>query len=170
MNNDLIILTIEIYIAGLASPLFVYKWHFWQEILCCCQRTNIILSEWVPDSQSELAMSVSRKMILFLFPIPIRNSKRLLPNYHNLSLVETPYNMVIIASSREICLSMRQISLRKRVEIAWFTRDNKHFQSAKRPSSVIINSKPTNQEIRYEHVNMKVKFQLKSCWSKRLPF
>ena len=27
------------------------------------------------------------------------------------------------SSSWEICLSMRQISLRERVEIAWFTRD-----------------------------------------------
>ena len=29
--------------------------------------------------------------------------------------------------------------------------DHKHFQSAKRPFSVIFNSKPTNQVIRYEH-------------------
>ena len=29
--------------------------------------------------------------------------------------------------------------------------DDKHFQSAKRPFSVIFNSKPTNQAIRYEH-------------------
>ena len=28
--------------------------------------------------------------------------------------------------------------------------DHKHFQSAKRPFSVIFNSKPTNQVIRYE--------------------
>ena len=28
--------------------------------------------------------------------------------------------------------------------------DHKHFQSAKRPFSVIVNSKPTNQVIRYE--------------------
>ena len=38
-------------------------------------------------------------------------------------------------SSWEICLSMRQISLRERVEIAWFTRDisksyNKHRSQA----------------------------------------
>ena len=30
--------------------------------------------------------------------------------------------------------------------------DHKHFQSAKRPFSVIFNSKPTNQVIRYKHV------------------
>ena len=29
--------------------------------------------------------------------------------------------------------------------------DHKHFQSAKRPFSVIFNSKPTNQAIRYKH-------------------
>ena len=29
--------------------------------------------------------------------------------------------------------------------------DHKHFQSAKRPFSVIFNSKPTSQVIRYEH-------------------
>ena len=29
--------------------------------------------------------------------------------------------------------------------------DHKHFQCAKRPFSVIFNSKPTNQVIRYEH-------------------
>ena len=29
--------------------------------------------------------------------------------------------------------------------------DYKHFQSAKRPFSVIFNSKPTNQVIRYKH-------------------
>ena len=29
--------------------------------------------------------------------------------------------------------------------------DHTHFQSAKRPFSVIFNSKPTNQVIRYEH-------------------
>ena len=29
--------------------------------------------------------------------------------------------------------------------------DHKHFQSAKRPFSVIFNSKPTNQVIRYVH-------------------
>ena len=29
--------------------------------------------------------------------------------------------------------------------------DHKHSQSAKRPFSVIFNSKPTNQVIRYEH-------------------
>ena len=29
--------------------------------------------------------------------------------------------------------------------------DHKPFQSAKRPFSVIFNSKPTNQVIRYEH-------------------
>ena len=29
--------------------------------------------------------------------------------------------------------------------------DHKHFQLAKRPFSVIFNSKPTNQVIRYEH-------------------
>ena len=30
--------------------------------------------------------------------------------------------------------------------------DHKHFQSTKRPFSVIFKSKPTNQVIRYEHV------------------
>ena len=30
-------------------------------------------------------------------------------------------------------------------------RDHKHFQSTKRPFSVIFKSKPTNQVIRYEH-------------------
>ena len=29
--------------------------------------------------------------------------------------------------------------------------DHKHFQSTKRPFSVIIKSKPTNQVIRYKH-------------------
>ena len=29
--------------------------------------------------------------------------------------------------------------------------DHKHFQSPKRPFSVIFNSKPTNQVIRYKH-------------------
>ena len=29
--------------------------------------------------------------------------------------------------------------------------DHKHFQSVKGPFSVIFNSKPTNQVIRYEH-------------------
>ena len=29
--------------------------------------------------------------------------------------------------------------------------DHKHFQLAKRPFSVIFNSKPTNQVIRYDH-------------------
>ena len=29
--------------------------------------------------------------------------------------------------------------------------DHKHFQSTKRPFSVIFKSKPTNQVIRYEH-------------------
>ena len=29
--------------------------------------------------------------------------------------------------------------------------DHKHFQSPKRPFSVIFKSKPTNQVIRYEH-------------------
>ena len=55
---------------------------------------------------------------------------------------------------------MRQISLRERLKIASFTHvfknhtpniHHKHFQSAKRPFSVIFNSKPTNQVIRYKH-------------------
>ena len=63
-------------------------------------------------------------------------------------------------SSWKICLSMRQISLRERVKIASFMHvfknhipnmDHKHFQSAKRPFSVIFNSKRTNQVIRYKH-------------------
>ena len=29
--------------------------------------------------------------------------------------------------------------------------DHKHFQSARRPFSVLFNSKPTNQVMRYEH-------------------
>ena len=42
---------------------------------------------------------------------------------------------VLGTSSWEICRSMRQISLRERVEIAWFTRDisksyNKHRSQA----------------------------------------
>ena len=38
--------------------------------------------------------------------------------------VDKSYKEIIpVASSWEICLSMRQISLRERVEIAWFTRD-----------------------------------------------
>ena len=37
---------------------------------------------------------------------------------------ETNYKIYMLTiSSWEICLSMRQISLRERVEIAWFTRD-----------------------------------------------
>ena len=63
-------------------------------------------------------------------------------------------------SSWEVCLSMRQISLRD----AWKLRDlrlifqsqitnmdHKHFQWTKRPFSVIFKSKSTNQVIRYKH-------------------
>ena len=43
--------------------------------------------------------------------------------------------------------------------------DHKHFQSAKRPFSVIFNSKPTNQAIRYKHegqVSAKIMLELKA--------
>ena len=73
---------------------------------------------------------------------------------------------------------MRQISLRERVEIAWFTRDiqksytkmdHKHFQSAKKPFSVIFNTKPTNQVIKYEHegqVSAKIMLEQKADFLK----
>ena len=60
----------------------------------------------------------------------------------------------------EICLSMRQISPRERCKLRDLrmifknhvpNMDHKHFQSAKRSLSVIFNSKPTNQVIRYVH-------------------
>ena len=43
--------------------------------------------------------------------------------------------------------------------------DHKHFQSAKRPFSVIFNSKPTKEVIRYEHerqVSAKVMLEKKA--------
>ena len=46
--------------------------------------------------------------------------------------------------------------------------DHKHFQLATRPSSVIFNSKPTNQAIKYKHEGQVS--AIKSCWSKRLIF
>ena len=47
----------------------------------------------------------------------------------------TDFLPVVVTNSWEFCLSMRQISLRERVEIAWFTRDiwksyNKHGSQA----------------------------------------
>ena len=46
--------------------------------------------------------------------------------------------------------------------------DHKHFQSAKSiPFSVIFNSKPTNQVIRYKHEGQ---VSAKIMWSKRLIF
>ena len=47
--------------------------------------------------------------------------------------------------------------------------DHKHFQSAKRPFSVIFNSKPTNQVIRYEHegqVSAKIMLEQKADFLK----
>ena len=47
--------------------------------------------------------------------------------------------------------------------------DHKHFQSAKRPFSVIFNSKPTNQEIRYEYegqVSTKIMLEQKADFLK----
>ena len=47
--------------------------------------------------------------------------------------------------------------------------DHKHFQSAKRPFSVILNSKPTNQMIRYEHegqVSAKIMLEQKADFLK----
>ena len=47
--------------------------------------------------------------------------------------------------------------------------DHKHFQSAKRPFSVIFNSKPTNQVIRYEHeeqVSAKIMMEQKANFLK----
>ena len=47
--------------------------------------------------------------------------------------------------------------------------DDKHFQSAKRPFSVIFNSKPTNQVIRYEHegqVSAKIMLEQKADFLK----
>ena len=73
---------------------------------------------------------------------------------------------------------MRQIRLRERVEIACLrvifknhipNMDHKHFQSAKRPFSVIFNSKPTNQVIRYEHegqVSAKIMLEQKADFLK----
>ena len=46
---------------------------------------------------------------------------------------------------------------------------HKHFQSAKRPFSVIFNSKPTNQVIRYEHegqVSAKIMLEQKADFLK----
>ena len=47
--------------------------------------------------------------------------------------------------------------------------DHKHFQSAKRPFSVIFNNKPTNQVIRYEHdgqVSAKIMLEQKADFLK----
>ena len=47
--------------------------------------------------------------------------------------------------------------------------DQKHFQSAKWPFSVIFNSKPTNQVIRYEHeeqVSAKIMLEQKADFLK----
>ena len=47
--------------------------------------------------------------------------------------------------------------------------DHKHFQSAKRPFSVISNSKPTNQVIRYKHegqVSAKIMLEQKADFLK----
>ena len=47
--------------------------------------------------------------------------------------------------------------------------DHKHFQSAKRPFSVIFNSKPTNQVIRYTHegqVSAKIMLEQKADFLK----
>ena len=47
--------------------------------------------------------------------------------------------------------------------------DSKHFQSVKRPFSVIFNSKPTNQVIRYEHewqVSAKIMLEQKADFFK----
>ena len=47
--------------------------------------------------------------------------------------------------------------------------DHKHFQSAKRLFSVIFNSKPTNQMIRYKHegqVSAKMKLEQKADFLK----
>ena len=45
--------------------------------------------------------------------------------------------------------------------------DLKHFQLAKRPFSVIFNSKPTNQVIRYEH---EVQVLAKIMWEQKADF
>ena len=47
--------------------------------------------------------------------------------------------------------------------------DHKHFQSTKRPFSVIFKSKPTNQVIRYEHegqVSAKIMLEQKADFFK----
>ena len=47
--------------------------------------------------------------------------------------------------------------------------DHKHFQSTKRPFSVIFKSKPTNQVIRYEHegqVSAKIMLEQKADFLK----
>ena len=47
--------------------------------------------------------------------------------------------------------------------------DHKHFQLAKRPSSVIFNSKPTNQAIKYKHegqVSAKIMLEQKADFFK----
>ena len=47
--------------------------------------------------------------------------------------------------------------------------DDKHFQSTKRPFSVIFNSTPTNQVIRYEHegqVSAKIMLEQKADFLK----
>ena len=47
--------------------------------------------------------------------------------------------------------------------------DHNHFQSAKRPFSVIFNSKPTNQVIRYKHegqVSAKIMLEQKADFLK----
>ena len=88
------------------------------------------------------------------------------------------FNNVHLDSSWEIGLSMRQISLRERVEIACLrvifknhitNMDHKHFQSPKRPFSVIFKSTPTNQVIRYEHegqVSAKIMLEQKADFLK----
>ena len=51
--------------------------------------------------------------------------------------------------------------------------DHKHFQSAKTPFSVIFNSKPTNQVIRYKHegqVSAKIMLEQKACHSYHVYF
>ena len=47
--------------------------------------------------------------------------------------------------------------------------DHKHFQSAKRPFSVIFNSKPINQVIRYKHEGQ-VSAKIMLCYNKRCFF
>ena len=67
-------------------------------------------------------------------------------------LAEQLGNLSEHAPNRQIAMSRKLRDLRVIFKNHIPNMDHKHFQSAKRPFSVIFNSKPTNQVIdRYEH-------------------